>query len=260
MTAEQIEGILLSCIIVIAFALVFVIIIYNAKTRKQEDEIRLYRMYTKPLEELIKEIRARQHEFDNHLNAILNMHLTVENYDDLVRAQSDYIFSIVDNKKNNYLPLLRLSDKVLAGFLYTKLSSVIKPIEFEVELGTETIVTGSRERDIIEVIGTLIDNAVDACDDDNNHIKIFISSEGYNTANKDDDKIIFEIMNEHPVVPVSRFEKFFEKGWSTKSGDKYARGFGLYNAKRIVNSYKGGITVENREIDGRNYVDFRIEM
>ncbi|MBO7401815.1 MAG: GHKL domain-containing protein [Lachnospiraceae bacterium] len=260
MTPEQIEGILISFIVVITFALVFVIIIYNAKTRRQQDEIKLYQMYTKPLEELIKEIRARQHEFDNHLNAILNMHLTVDNYNELVRAQSDYIFSIVDNKKNNYMPLLRLSDKVLAGFLYTKLSSVVKAVEFEVELGAETIITNVSERDIIEVIGTLIDNAVDACDDENYHIRIFISSKGHDTPYTDDDRIIFEILNEHPVVSVADFQHFFEKGWSTKSDSSYRRGFGLYNAKRIVSQNKGEITVENKEIDGRNYVDFRIEM
>ena len=236
------------------------IIVYNAKTRRQRDEIRLYQMYTKPLEELIKEIRARQHEFDNHLNAILNMHLTVDDYDELVRAQSDYIFSIVDNKKNNYMPLLRLSDKVLAGFLYTKLSSVIKPIEFEVELGSETIVTRTCERDIIEVVGTLIDNAVDACDEENNHIKIFISSVGYDTPTTDDDRIIFEIMNEFPPVPMGTMAHFFEKGWSTKSSANCMRGFGLYNAKRIVMHNSGEITVENREIENRNYVAFRIEM
>ena len=39
-----------------------------------ENEIRSYQMYIKPLEELVREIRARQHEFDNHMNAILNMH------------------------------------------------------------------------------------------------------------------------------------------------------------------------------------------
>ena len=158
------------------------------------------------------------------------------------------------------MPLLKISDKVLAGFLYTKLSAVVKPIEFEVELGNGTIISRTPERDIIEVIGTLIDNAVDACDDENNHIRIYISSEGADTPYKEDDKLIFEIMNEHPTVPMSSFEKFFEKGWSTKSGGSGERGFGLYNAKRLVKLHKGEITVDNRTIENRNYVDFRIEM
>ena len=46
--------------------------------RQKENELRLYQNYLIPLEELVKEIRAKQHEFDNHLNAILNMHLTID--------------------------------------------------------------------------------------------------------------------------------------------------------------------------------------
>ena len=53
--------------------------------QQKESELKLYQHYIQPLEELVKEIRARQHEFDNHINAILNMHLTVGNYEELVR-------------------------------------------------------------------------------------------------------------------------------------------------------------------------------
>ena len=37
--------------------------------RNQERELKLYQLYIQPLEELVKEIRVRQHEFDNHINA-----------------------------------------------------------------------------------------------------------------------------------------------------------------------------------------------
>ena len=64
--------------------------------RQKENELRLYQNYLIPLEELVKEIRAKQHEFDNHLNAILNMHLTIDNYEELVAKQSEYIKSWQD--------------------------------------------------------------------------------------------------------------------------------------------------------------------
>lgn len=227
--------------------------------RKQESELQLYKMYTKPLEELIREIRARQHEFDNHLNAILNMHLTVDSYDELVRCQSDYIFSVVDDRKNSYLPLLKISDKILAGFLYTKLVSVSKDVEFTLEIGENKIVSNAAEKDIIEVIGTLIDNAVDASDEENRKIHIYLSSVGAATKDTCDDHLIFEIMNEHPVVPVNLLTRFFEKGYSTKSM-KGNRGFGLYNAKRIIRDYNGQVIVENKEKEDRNYIYFRIEL
>lgn len=260
LTSDTMSMFFLVALIIVT--LVFVVFVFYARVtdRRRREEIMLYKMYTKPLEELIREIRARQHEFDNHLNAILNMHLTVDNYEDLVRAQSDYIFGVVDDKRNSCIPLLKISDKILAGFLYTKMVSAAKPVEFEAEIGTGMIVTNTPENELIEVCGTLIDNAVDACDESNKKIKLYISSIGADTKAADDDKFIFEVSNEHPVVPMNQMQHFFDKGWSTKSGKKDSRGFGLYNAKRIVMQHKGEITVENKEIDGRNYVVFRIEL
>ena len=227
--------------------------------QKQESEIQMYQMYTKPLEELIREIRARQHEFRNHLNAILNMHLTVDNYDELVRTQADYILSVADDRKNSYMPLLRISDKILAGFLYTKLVTATKDVDFSIEIGANQIVTNAMEKDIVEVIGTLIDNAVDACDPQNRAIKLFLSSYGAETKDSVDDKLIFEIMNEHPPIPMKELTRFFERGYSTKS-TKGNRGYGLYNARRIIKQYNGEITLENRTLQGRNYICFHIEL
>ena len=227
--------------------------------QKQESEIQLYQMYTKPLEELIREIRARQHEFRNHLNAILNMHLTVDNYDELVRTQADYILSVADDKRNSYLPLLRISDKILAGFLYTKVVNAANCADFTIEIGANHIVSNAMEKDIIEVLGTLIDNALDALDEENCKIKLYLSSRGSDTKNTVDDRLIFEIMNEHPPIPMSELTRFFERGYSTKSS-KGNRGYGLYNARRIVKEYKGDITLENRTIEGRNYICFHIEL
>lgn len=227
--------------------------------QKQESEIQMYQMYTRPLEELIREIRARQHEFRNHLNAILNMHLTVDNYDELVRTQADYILSVADDKRNSYLPLLRISDKILAGFLYTKLVTPTKDVDFAIEIGANRIVTNAMEKDIIEVLGTLIDNAVDASDEENRIIRIYLSSYGADTKDTVDDRLIFEIMNEHPPVPMKELTRFFERGYSTKSG-KGNRGYGLYNARRIVKEYDGKIVLENRTLEGRNYICFHIEL
>ncbi len=227
--------------------------------QKQESEIQMYQMYTRPLEELIREIRARQHEFRNHLNAILNMHLTVDNYDELVRTQADYILSVADDKRNGYLPLLRISDKILAGFLYTKIVSATKDVDFAIEIGVNHIVSNAMEKDIIEVLGTLIDNALDASDEENRKIKMYLSSYGSDTKDTVDDRLIFEIMNEHPPIPMSELTRFFERGYSTKSS-KGNRGYGLYNARRIVKEYDGEITLENRTLEGRNYVCFHIEL
>ncbi len=219
--------------------------------QKQEEELRMYLMYAKPLEEFIRDIRGKQHEFDNHLNAILNMHVTIDTYDELVAYQKQYIHELATNPDNSYLGLLKISNKVLAGFLYSKLKSASDKINIELFVGKKEIFTNVPEKDIIEVIGTLIDNAVEACKDENNQIKIYLTSEH--------DKLVFVIKNIHDKIPISELAQFFERGFSKKQ-NALERGYGLYNAKRIVNEWNGEIFVQNEELDGKNYLSFRVEL
>ena len=123
--------------------------------QQKEQELRLYQLYIQPLEELVKEIRARQHEFDNQINAILNMHLTVDNYDELVERQSQYIMEAVKDDENRmYLPLLKISDKVLAGFLYSKIVRAPSYVKTEIVVKNLEILSGISEHHLIEIIGT----------------------------------------------------------------------------------------------------------
>ena len=115
----------------IMFVLMVVVVIWGivdwrsnyVLIRQKENELRLYQNYLIPLEELVKEIRAKQHEFDNHLNAILNMHLTIDNYEELVAKQSEYITEIArEDDSRKYLPLLKISDKTWQDLSTVKLS------------------------------------------------------------------------------------------------------------------------------------------
>ena len=139
--------------------------------QQKEQELRLYQLYIQPLEELVKEIRARQHEFDNQINAILNMHLTVDNYDELVERQSQYIMEAVKDDENRmYLPLLKISDKVLAGFLYSKIVRAPSYVKTEIVVKNLEILSGISEHHLIEIIGTLVDNAYEACTEELNRV------------------------------------------------------------------------------------------
>lgn len=218
---------------------------------KQEKELSMYRLYTKPLEELVKEIRIKQHEFDNHMNAILNMHLTIDNYEDLVTEQSKYVKEIYDDHSRQFINLLKISDKVLAGFLYSKILEASKKVKFDIHVHGKTILTQASEYNLIQVIGTLIDNAVEACNGENNAVKMMVGSK--------EDKLIFEIWNKHPKVSMEQMSRFFEKGYSTK-GDGDRRGFGLYNAKRITEACRGELTVSMEEMQGDSYICFRVEL
>lgn len=217
---------------------------------KQEAELKLYQHYIQPLEELVKEIRIKQHEFDNHMNAILNMYLTVDNYEELVARQSEYITEVVrDDESRQYLPLLRISDKVLAGFLYSKIVRAPFYVKTEVEVKSLEIISGISEHHLIEIVGTLVDNAYEACTEAKNQVMMEIDSEH--------DRLVFSIKNQIDEEKVGEINRFFEKGYSTKS-DAGKHGLGLYNAKMLIKKYKGDIFVCTDKVDGNNYISIRI--
>ncbi len=245
-----------TCILLSVIFMVIIVLILLWKRdiaiyQKQEKELQMYRTYVKPLEGLIQEIRAKQHEFDNHLNAILNMHIMIETYDELVKEQSKYIRQIIQERDNNYLSLLKISDKVLAGFLYSKLMEFKNKISVVLIVGSHEILTNVPERDLIEVIGSLFDNAVEACNEDKRKLRLFLTSE--------EEHFIFEIKNEHEPLSIGQLSKFFERGYSTKQKDG-KRGLGLWNVKRLVEQYRGELFVENEEIEGKNYICFRVKL
>lgn len=197
--------------------------------RQKENELRLYQNYLIPLEELVKEIRAKQHEFDNHLNAILNMHLTIDNYEELVAKQSEYITEIArEDDSRKYLPLLKISDKILAGFIYSKIVRAPEYVQTDIRVWNKEIVSGISEHHLIEIVGTLIDNAYEACTEEKNQVE---------------------------NIGLGEISHFFEKGFSTKEDGK-KHGLGLYNAKMLVNRYHGEITVGMEEIEERKFISF----
>lgn len=222
----------------------------NELIKSQEKELKLYQLYIQPMEELVKEIRASQHEFDNHINAILNMHFTVDNYDELVQKQSSYIQNVRRDGMNRYLQLLRISDKVLAGFLYSKIVNSPENVETDVVVKNWTLLSGIAENNLIEIIGILVDNAYEACQNKDSHVKIVIDSQN--------DRLIFEIMNSYKKVTMEELGKFFENGYSTKTSVTRKRGIGLVRAKHLIEKAKGEITVGQEEIEGENYIHFTV--
>lgn len=243
--------------LIAAFGLFIVVVIlgimdwrsHDIIVKRQEEELKMYRLYIRPLEELVKRIRIKQHEFDNHTNAILNMHLTIDNYDELVEAQSAYITSAVNSSERKYLPLLKISDKVLAGFIYSKLVNAPKNVETELYVRNLEIISQISESHLIEIIGTLVDNAYEACDKKYRNVIIDMDSS--------DDRLIFEIQNQYPILKFGELEKFFEPGYSTKASDG-SRGYGLYQARKLVGQFGGELTVGSVKREGENYISFKV--
>lgn len=219
--------------------------------RQQEEELKIYKLYIKPLEELTKDIRAKQHEFDNHMNAILNMHVVIDNYDELVKAQSAYCKEMYEVKSRSNPALLRISDKILAGFLYSKIISAPPYINIDIQVLNQQIITSVSEHSLVEIIGTLVDNAFEACTEELNDVDMFLDAR--------EDKLIFAIKNKVKGLTMGEISHFFDKGHTTKK-DKEGHGLGLYQANMLVQRYNGNITVELQECGKVQEICFRVEI
>lgn len=229
--------------VMVLFGIIFSVIFFGfldwgrnyAALKRNEEELKIYKLYIKPMEELTKDIRARQHEFDNHMNAILNMHVTIGDYDELVKAQSAYCKDIYGDKSRCNPALLRISDKILAGFLYSKIISAPAFIDIDIQVLSQEIVTPVSEHALVEIIGTLTDNAFEAATPQKNQVEMVLDARN--------DKLIFMIKNQVENLTMSEISHFFEKGFTTKN-NREDRGLGLYQANQIAKRHKGEITVE----------------
>ena len=244
--------------VMVLFGIIFSVIFFGfldwgrnyAALKRNEEELKIYKLYIKPMEELTKDIRARQHEFDNHMNAILNMHVTIDNYDELVRAQSAYGREIYDDRSRCSPSLLRISDKILAGFLYSKIIAAPEYVDVDLQVLSQEIVTSVSEHFLVEIIGVLVDNAFEAATPARNQVEMVLDAK--------DDKLIFMIKNQVERLTMGEIQHFFEKGYSTKQ-NREGRGLGLYQANRIAISHNGEITVELLERAGVQELCFRVE-
>ena len=222
-----------------------------AALKRQEEELKIYELYIHPLEELTKDIRARQHEFDNHMNAILNMHVTIDNYEELVQAQSAYCKEIYESKEISTSALLRISDKILAGFLYSKLLGAPGYADVEIQVLSQQIITSVSEHNLVEILGTLVDNAFEAATPELPTVEMVLDSRN--------DKLIFMIRNQVQGLTMGDISRFFQKGYTTKDNSE-CRGLGLYQANMIAQQFGGEITVELTEGEESQEICFRVEI
>ncbi len=237
---------LLICVVLIV-VLVGQVSKYKIKAKEIEMELKMQKLYSASFQGLIDHIRMRQHEFNNHINTIYSQHYTHKNYEDLVNAQKHYCELVM--KENRFSKLLSGGNPIIVGFLYGKFVEIEKlgiDVGYKVaDIKDELEVP---EYKVVEILGDLINNAVEALSADEERNKLYVSVIG-------GDSLTIEVRNESPHISYAEFDDFFTKGYSKKGEN---RGLGLYNVKQICEEYHMEISCDNIEIDGSNWLYFGI--
>lgn len=241
-------------------SLIFIIIVIfmvirwqkaNYEIELREKQINSIRSCDQSLQRLIQETRKNQHDFHNHLIAILGMNSSIDSYEELIEKQNEYCKHIEHENKYNKI-LFGVKDPVLAGFLYNK---ILGGAEKGIEVIYKVIVFSDKIEyisifDLNEIIGILLDNS-------------FEETISQCVGNK---KIYFNI-EEYPnelKISVGNLciyktrEQIIEMFQSNNSTKGLHRGLGLAKIKDYQQQYGFDIIVENKEIDSKNWIYFTI--
>lgn len=177
-------------------------------------------------------LRSHQHEFMNKMHIISGL-LEIGDYREaqifLTTMQNSYQTDVGHLKQLIKTPLI-------TGFLMgkinqakeNKVSVLINPTSYISLYSLSHVIY-----DFLQIIGIVIDNGIDAC---NEKAQGIVEIKLY-----EDDRIIgATVSNNGPMIPLVPVEKIFEKNFSSKG--KY-RGTGLYIAQGLVNRNNGKIKV-----------------
>lgn len=221
---------------------------YKIKSKEIETELKMHILFADSFRSLIDDIRLRQHEFDNHINAMYSLHYTCDSYEKLVTAQNEYSQAVL--KENRYNKLLKADNPLLIGFLYGNFVKVEKlgiEITYQIEIGDFNV--GIPVYKLVEILGNLLMNAVEAMkertDDKVLHVTVIEVNGQFD----------IEVRNRSEYIDYGKIESFFNKGFSRKGKN---RGLGLYNVKNICNEYSLNILCENKLLEKRNWLSFTV--
>lgn len=241
------------------FALIFLFIIYQwQKTRmdaeKKKAQLEMNKLYYDAYDQLIMLVRERQHDMKNHINAILSLAYTTENYEELIEKQKEYCGYVIEQNEKTKL-VLASGNPLIAGFLYSKIREAENNnIILDYQIGLKKAETVIPEYELIDMAGILLDNAIEALknnEDENLERKIYFS------IRETKDNIELLAANASPYYEEDLTEHFFDPGYSSKGQN---RGIGLSKLKRLVQNRKGTVIVYNEKRNHINYLTFEIKL
>lgn len=222
--------------------------------RESQKQLQSYEQYLPIIEDLIDQVRMRQHDYNNELQAISMLPISYTDYDSLTAALSKELdMSCNDHViKNSYL--LKINMKLIAGFLFSKMNLANeRNIDIQIDVKNSTLTSKAEEFELLDVLSILVDNAFDATED-GGWIKVTINSDGSATT--------IETLNAGPKLTADMRKNFFAKGYTTKplKDGVYSRGIGLFKLKQLVTKYHGDILLDNQIIDGQNCIHFNVSL
>ena len=186
-------------------------------------------------------LRSQAHEAANRLHTVVSL---VE----LGRSEEAVRFATAELEIAQ-----RLTDRVVGAVAEPVLAALLLGKAAEAsERGAQLVITddtgiddavlsrdtGELARDVVTILGNLIDNALDAALDGGGPARVFV------TARMEDGELLLRVADTGAGLDPARLAEVFRRGWSTKSP---GRGLGLALVRQAIRRNRGAIDVSTMD-------------
>lgn len=189
---------------------------------------------------LTEALRAQAHDFSNRLHTIAGL-IELGRLDEAIQLTTES--SSVSQELTESL-LERVGDPVLGALLLGK-SAVAAERGIQFRLSPDSRLDGDagHPRDLITVVGNLIDNALDAVATSANGGPRWVEV----SIRKVDGDVVIQVHDSGPGIGQADLERIFSEGYTTKlASPGLRRGLGLALVKQVAARRGGEVTVINQ--------------
>ena len=179
-------------------------------------------------------LNAQAHEAANQLHTVVAL---IE----LGRAQEALDYASAELELAQHL-----TDAVLTGIAVPELAALVvgkaaeaagRGVELEVAEGTRVPDGVADPRDLVTIVGNLLDNAVDAALDGDGPPRVRL------VAGPRDGALVLCVSDSGPGLDPADVERAFATGWTTKRSEGMGRGLGLALVRRAARRHGGEVDV-----------------
>lgn len=183
------------------------------------------------VENIYREVRARVHDYHNHLQ-VLYVFLNTGEYDEAKR----YISTLIqDTRVTSWFAKTQVP--AINALLYYKCNlAAVNNIKMQVELKTSLPKFKMPVIEFCCILGNVLDNAIEALQSTRGERRIIVK------IREEERHYIFEVGNNGPPIGAFTARRLFESGYSTKG--KRNRGIGLYITRNMLKKNGGTIEVD----------------
>ncbi|MGW4029383.1 ATP-binding protein [Streptomyces sp. NPDC004838] len=194
---------------------------------------------------LIDAMRAQDHEHANRMHTLLGL-LELEMHDEAL----DFITTVVGvHRATSEQVTEKIHDPLVASLLVGKAAvSAERGVSLRIASGTLLPDRVVDPRELVTVVGNLVDNATDAASGtEDAKIEVELHAEG-STA-------IIRITDSGPGIPPEQLDLIFIEGWTTKKVPTHGkRGLGLPLVRRLAERQGGSVQVRNAPGGGADFI------